>query len=258
MSLSKEKVALVTGASRGIGRAIASRLARDGVLVVVHCGHNRKAATATVREIEKNGGRAFPVRADFRSMKGVGALFEAMDQRLQDLLGTREFDILVNNAGISLGAGIEQTTEAEFDKLVAVNMKAPFFIIQQALPRLRDGGRIINISSGTSRIAMPEEVAYAMTKRALDSLTTALAKQLAPRGITVNTVAPGITDTDFQADWLRDPEARKFASSVAALGRLGLPEDVADAVAFLACSDARWITGTFIDATGGSLLGRGG
>ncbi|HUT73786.1 MAG TPA: SDR family oxidoreductase [Armatimonadota bacterium] len=257
VSASEEKVALVTGASGGIGRAIASRLARDGVLVVVHYGRNQKAAAAAVREIEKNGGRAFPVRADFRSMKGVGALFEAMAQRLQDALGVRDFDILINNAGISLGGTIEQTSEAEFAQLVAVNMKAPFFIIQQALPRLRDGGRIINISSGTSRIAMPEEVAYAMTKRALDSLTTGLAKQLAPRGITVNTVAPGITDTDFQADWLRDPKARKFAASVAALGRLGLPEDIADAVAFLASSDARWITGTFIDVTGGSLLGRG-
>ena len=254
MSASKEKVALVTGASRGIGRAIARRLAREGALVVVHYGHNRKAAAATVRGIEKNGGRAFPVQADLSSLTGVQALFAAMDERLQDLLGTRQFNILVNNAGIALGAGIEQTTEAEFDAVVAVNMKAPFFVLQQALPRLRDGGRIINISSGTSRIAMPEEVAYAMTKRALDSLTLALAKQLAPRGITVNTVAPGIIDTDFQADWLRDPRARKFAASIAALGRLGRPEDIADVVAFLASADARWITGAFIDATGGSLL----
>jgi NAD(P)-dependent dehydrogenase (short-subunit alcohol dehydrogenase family) len=254
-SESKEKVALVTGASRGIGRAIAVRLAKDGVLIVVHYCCDKKAAAATVREIEKNGGRAFAVQADFSSLKGVRALFEATDKRLQDLLGRREFDILVNNAGISLGAGIEQTNEAEFDELVSVNMKAPFFIIQQALPRLRDGGRIITISSGTSRIAMPEEVAYAMTKRALDSLTLALAKELGPRGITVNTVAPGITDTDFQADWLRDPKARKFAASVSALGRVGLPEDIADIAAFLASSDARWITGAFIDATGGSLLG---
>jgi len=255
VNASKEKVALVTGASRGIGRAIAVRLARDGVLVVVHYRRNRKAAAAAVREIEKKGGRAFSLQADFSSLKGVRALFQAMDKRLRDLLGRREFDILVNNAGIALGAGIEETTEAEFDKLVAVNLKAPFFIIQQALPRLRDGGRIINISSGTSQIAMPEEVAYAMTKRALDSLTTALAKQLGPREITVNTVAPGITDTDFQADWLRDPKARRFAASVSALGRVGLPEDIADVVAFLASSDARWITGAFIDATGGSLLG---
>jgi len=255
VSASKEKVALVTGASRGIGRAIASRLASDGVLVVVHYGRNQKAAAATVREIEKKGGRASPVQADLSSLEGVRALFRAMDKRLQDLLGTRKFDILVNNAGIPLAAGIGQTTEGEFDKLVAVNMKAPFFIIQQALPRLRDGGRIINISSGTSRIAFPEEVAYAMTKAALNSFTLSLAKQLGPRGITVNAVAPGIIATDFHGDWLRSPKARKFAASVAALGRVGLPEDIADVVAFLASSDARWITGAFIDATGGSLLG---
>ena len=255
MTAAKDRVALVTGASRGIGRAIALRLARDGVLVVIHYARNQQGARATVRAIEKNGGRAFPVEADFSSLQGVDALFEAMDRRLQELLGTREFDILVNNAGISIGGSIEQTTEAEFDQLIAVNVKAPFFIIQRALPRLRDGGRIINISSGTSRIAMPEEVAYAMSKRALDSLTLALAKQLGPRGITVNTVAPGITDTDFQADWLRDAKTRKSAASVAALGRIGAPEDIADVAAFLASSDARWITGAFIDATGGSLLG---
>jgi len=251
----KERVALVTGASRGIGRAIALRLARDNVLVVVHYGRDKKAATATVREIGENGGRAFPVQADFSSLEGVRALFQAMDKRLQELLGTPEFDILVNNAGIPLGAAIEETTEAEFDELVAVNMKAPFFIIQQALPRLRDGGRIINISSGTSRIAFPEEVAYAMTKAAVNSVTLALAKQLGPRGITVNALAPGITDTDMQADWLRNPKTRKLAASVAALGRVGLPEDIADVAAFLASSDARCITGAFIDATGGSLLG---
>jgi NAD(P)-dependent dehydrogenase (short-subunit alcohol dehydrogenase family) len=255
VNASKEKVALVTGASRGIGRAIALRLAKDGALVIVHYCRNQRAARDTVREIEKNGGSAFSVKADFSSLKGVRALFEAMDKRLQDALGAPEFDILVNNAGIALGGGVEGTSEAEFDKLVAVNIKAPFFIIQQALPRLRDAGRIINMSSGTSRIAYPEEAAYAMTKGALNTLTLSLAKQLGPRGITVNAVAPGIIDTDFHGGWLRSPKARKFAASVAALGRVGVPEDIADVVAFLASADARWITGAFIDATGGSLLG---
>ncbi len=251
----KGKVAVVTGASRGIGRAIALRLARDGALVVVHYARNQKAARTTVREIEKNGGKALSVKADLSTLEGVGALFEAMDKGLRELLGRRELDILVNNAGVGLGGSIQETTEPEFDELVAVNLKAPFFIMQQALPRLRDGGRIINISSATSRMAFPDEIAYAMTKAALNSITFSLAKQLAPRGITVNVVAPGIIDTDFQADWFRDPKAREFAASVAALGRLGLPEDIADVVAFLASSDARWITGAFIDASGGSLLG---
>ncbi|NIM06717.1 MAG: SDR family oxidoreductase [Armatimonadetes bacterium] len=254
MKTSRQETALVTGASRGIGRGIALRLARDGVVVIVHYNQNRRAANATVRAIEKKGGKAFPIQADLSSLEGVSDLFRGVDECLKDSLGTRKFDILVNNAGISRGGDIEETTEAEFDELIAVNVKAPFFIIQQALPRLRNGGRIINISSGTARIAMPEEVAYAMTKRALDSLTLALAKQLAPRKITVNTVAPGIIDTDFQADWFEDPRAREFAASVAALGRIGRPEDIADVVAFLVSSEARWITGAFIDATGGSLL----
>jgi 3-oxoacyl-[acyl-carrier protein] reductase len=251
---SKQRVALVTGASRGIGRAIALRLARDGVAIVVHYCGSRKGGAATVRQIENNGGRAFLAQADFTSLQGVQALFEASDKCLADALGTREFDILVNNAGISLGAGVDRTSEAEFDEVVAVNMKAPFYIIQHALPRLRDGGRIITVSSGTSLLAMPDEAAYAMTKGAINVLTRCVAKQLGPRGITVNAVLPGVIDTDFQRDWLRDPEARKFAGSIAALGRLGLPEDVADVVAFLASTDARWITGALIDVTGGSLL----
>jgi NAD(P)-dependent dehydrogenase (short-subunit alcohol dehydrogenase family) len=252
---SKQKVALVTGASRGIGRAIALRLARDGALVVVHYGRSAKAAAEVVREIEQHGGKAFAVRAQLGSLKAVQALFAAVDQRLQELLGSREFDILVNNAGISLTAAIEETTEAEFDEVFAVNIKSVFFITQEALPRLRDGGRIINISSGTSRIGYPEKVAYAMTKGALNSLTLCLAKQLGRRGITVNAVLPGIVDTDFHGGWLRDPRARKFAASVAALNRVGMPEDVADVAAFLASSDARVITGALINATGGSFLG---
>jgi len=251
----KQKVALVTGASRGIGRAIALRLARDGALVVVHYGRNQKAARAAVREIEKKGGRAFPVQADLSSLEGVGALFGETDKGLRELTGSRKLDILVNNAGVGLGGSIHETTEAEFDELVAVNLKAPFFIVQQALPRLRDGGRIINISSGTSRMAFPEEIAYAMTKAALNSITFSLAKELGPRGITVNVVAPGIIDTDFQADWFKDPQAREFAASVAALGRLGLPEDIADVVGFLASADARWVTGALINASGGSMAG---
>ena len=158
-------------------------------------------------------------------------------------------------AGFSQGGTLEETTEADFDELVAVNVKAPFFIIKEALSRLRDGGRIINISSGTSLIAYPEELAYAMTKGAVNTLTRALAKQLGPRGITVNAVAPGIIDTEFHGGWLEDPGARAFAATVAALGRVGKPEDVADVVAFLASEEARWVTGTLLDASGGSLLG---
>jgi len=255
MAASTEKVAVVTGAGRGIGRAIALRLAEDGILVVVHYGHDAKAAGETVRAIESRGGKALAVQADLSSLKGVRVLFEATDRGLGELLGGPGFDILVNNAGITRGGTIEETSGTAFDELVAVNLKAPFFIIKEALSRLRDGGRIINLSSGTSLFAYPEELAYAMTKGAVNVLTRALAKQLGPRGITVNAVAPGIIDTGFHGGWLQDPEAREFAASVAALGRVGQPEDVADVVAFLASPGARWITGMVVDVSGGSLLG---
>jgi len=249
------KVALVTGASRGIGRAIALRLAGDGALVAVHFAHHAKAAAETVAEIEARGGQAFAVRADLSTLDGVRALFAATDRTLRKLTGAREFDVLVNNAGISQGGALEETTEAEFDELIAVNVKAPFFIVREALPRLRDGGRVVNVSSGTSLFAYPDELAYSMTKGSINVMTRALAKQLGPRGITVNAVAPGIIDTDFHGGWLRDPQAREFAASLSPLGRVGEPADIADVVAFLVSDDARWVTGALLDATGGALLG---
>jgi len=143
-------------------------------------------------------------------------------------------------------------TEDTFDELFAVNVRAPFFIVQQGLSRLRDGGRIINVSSGAARLAIPEIMAYGATKGALDTFTLNLAKELGPRGITVNSVAPGVIDTDVNAAWLRgNPQAEAAEAALAALGRIGQPEDVADIVAFLASHDARWVTGRVIDATGG-------
>ncbi|WP_307832594.1 SDR family oxidoreductase [Planomonospora sp. ID91781] len=158
-------------------------------------------------------------------------------------------------AGIGRSADLVSLTEEGFDELFAVNVRAPFFIVQHGLERLRDGGRIINISSGAARLAMPEIIAYGSTKGALDTFTLNLAKQLGPRGITVNSVAPGIVDTDVNAGWLRgNAEAQARAASLAALGRIGQPEDIADIVAFLASDDARWVTGRVIDATGGAGL----
>ncbi|MRQ29483.1 SDR family NAD(P)-dependent oxidoreductase, partial [Bacillus anthracis] len=182
----KGKVALVTGASRGIGRAIAKRLANDGALVAIHYGNRKEEAEETVYEIQSNGGSAFSIGANLESLHGVEALYSSLDNELQNRTGSTKFDILINNAGIGPGAFIEETTEQFFDRMVSVNAKAPFFIIQQALSRLRDNSRIINISSAATRISLPDFIAYSMTKGAINTMTFTLAKQLGARGITVN------------------------------------------------------------------------
>jgi len=255
MSKSLEgKVALVTGGSRGIGRSIALRLGRDGALVAVHYARDQGAALSTVKEIEDAGGSAFPIGTILGSFTSVEKLFELLDSELVKRTGGTQFDILVNNAGIAPDSSVEDASEAVFDDVFALNVKVPFFIAQKALPRLRDGGRIINISSAVTRIAFPGRTAYAMTKGALNVLTLNLAKQLGPRGITVNSLAPGVIDTDMTAEFLSNIDTRKWAASLSTLGRVGRPDDIADAAAFLASNDARWITGQYVDATGGSQL----
>ncbi|WP_405898146.1 SDR family oxidoreductase [Streptomyces sp. NBC_00727] len=249
------KVALVTGGSRGIGRGIAERLGRDGAVVAVVYARDSAAADEVVEVIRKNGGTAFALRAELGTHGDAAALWEAFDEQITAYAPGGEVDIIVNNAGAGLYSELSSLTEEAFDAVFAVNVRAPFFIVHHGLGRLRDGGRIINISSGAARLAMPNIIAYSATKGALDNFTLTLAKELGPRGITVNSVAPGIIDTDINADWLRgDAEAEKGAASLAALGRVGQPEDVADVVAFLASDDSRWVTGTVVDATGGSGL----
>jgi len=245
------RTALVTGGSRGIGRAVAERLGREGARVGVHYGRNEAAAEETVAAIEAAGGSAFAVQAELGVPGDAEALWEAFDRHADGL------DILVNNAGITgRREPLPKVTPEDFDRVFAVNAKAPFFITQLALERLRDGGRIVNVSTGLTRgSAMPELISYSMSKGALDVFTMTLAKDLARRGITVNTVAPGVVDTDMNAGWLReDPKARRQAAAATALGRLGEPRDIADVVAFLASDDSRWVTGQWMDATGGSLL----
>ncbi|MEU6121495.1 SDR family oxidoreductase [Streptomyces sp. NPDC047123] len=245
------RTALVTGGSRGIGRGIAERLGRDGARVAVHYGSNEAAAKETVAAIEAAGGSAFAIGAELGAEGAARALWTAFDAHAQGL------DILVNNAGIGTSSSFADTGEAEFDRLFTVNAKVPFFLAQLGAERLRDGGRIINISSGLSRAAMmPEIMTYAMTKGALDVFTRNLSKVLGPRGITVNSVAPGVVDTDTNAAWLRGEEnrdARAGAAAISALGRVGEASDIADVVAFLASDDGRWVTGHWLDATGGSL-----
>lgn len=248
------KTALVTGASRGIGRGIALRLAEDGALVAVHYGNRSDAAEEVVSMIEESGGRAFAIRANLGSVAGVEQLIQALNAELPRLTGGRQFDILVNNAGIGTSSSFAETTEEGFDEVFSVNVKAPFFLVQKALPMLRDEGRIINISSGVTRIAFPHLMAYNLTKGAINTFTLHLASLLGPRGITVNAVLPGIVDTDVNASWLHTPEGTKMAVETSALGRIGQPADIADIVAFVASDDARWVMGQMLDATGGSHL----
>ncbi|UKY52604.1 SDR family oxidoreductase [Streptomyces inhibens] len=251
------KTALVTGGSRGIGRAISQRLGRDGARVGVHYGRDETAAKETVSEIEAAGGQAFAVRAELGVPGDAEALWSAFDKQSEGL------DILVNNAGINKAVdgtlkSIGEVTAEDFDHLFAVNTKAPFFIVQQGLTRLRDGGRIINTSTGLTRgAAKPELITYAMTKGAIDVFTSTLAKDLGRRGITVNAVAPGAVDTDMNAKWLRgetNTEAQQRVRAISPLGRIADATDIGDIVAFLASDDSRWVTGQWIDATGGALL----
>ncbi|MGW4090772.1 SDR family oxidoreductase [Nocardia sp. NPDC004750] len=244
------KTALVTGSSRGIGRAIAERLARDGARVAVHYNRDEQAAKATVAAIEASGGAAFAIRAELGVPGDAETLWAAFDAHADGL------DILVNNAGTDgIREPIAGTDEAAFDRVFAINAKAPFFITRLGLDRLRTGGRIVNISTGLTHGAyMPQLIAYTMTKAALDNFTSVLAKELGARGITVNAVGPGIIDTDMNANWLRNAEAQASVATMSPLDRVAQADDVADVVGFLASDDARWVTGQWIDATGGALL----
>ncbi|MEV7603098.1 SDR family oxidoreductase [Kitasatospora sp. NPDC089797] len=248
------RTALVTGGSRGIGRAIALRLAADGALVAVHYGDNEAAAAETVALIAKAGGRAFPVRARFGDGDAVDRLLEGLTAGLaehdQDGL-----DILVNNAGIHLAGSIARITEEEFDRLMAINVRAPLFVIQRTLPLLRDGGRIVTVASAAARIGSPVQIGYTLSKAAVAALAAPLANELGRRGITVNTVNPGVILTDMTSPWTGVPEAMAGLEAITALGRVGLPEDVADVVGFLVGPQGRWVTGQTLDASGGTYLG---
>ncbi|MBB4917229.1 SDR family oxidoreductase [Streptosporangium saharense] len=245
------KTALVTGGSRGIGRAVAVRLAAEGALVAVHYGGNDAAARETVARIEEAGGQAFAVQARFGEKDAVDRLFEG----LTGGLAGRGLDILVNNAGIGSSNPISQVTPEEFDRLLTVNVTVPFFVIQRALPLLNDGGRIVNMGSTASRFAVSMQIGYTISKAAIEAMAPTLANDLGRRGITVNTVAPGAVRTDMTAGYTSIPEAVATLESITALGRLGEPEDVADVVTFLASPQARWITGQTVDVSGGTYLG---
>lgn len=247
------KAALVTGASRGIGRAIARRLARDGAIVAVHYHSQADAANATVAEITAAGGSAFVIQADLSAPGGAAALAKVFTAELTERYAAPGFDILVNNAGVGKRATIEDVSEEDFDRLLQTNLKSPFFLIKALLPHFRPGGRIVNISSMGTRAAYPMMAAYAPAKAGLEALTRLLAVHLGGRQITVNSVLPGATATDMNAA-ARDPVASRAVAGTIALGRVGQPTDIAGVVAFLASDDGGWVTGQQIDASGGQRL----
>jgi 3-oxoacyl-[acyl-carrier protein] reductase len=240
------KVALVTGAARGIGRAIALRLAKDGAAVVVNYSGSVQQAQETVGLIEQSGGRAVAVQADVSKVADVKRLFAACFENFDRL------DILVNNAGVMFTKPVVEVGEEEFDRLFAVNVKGAFFCCQEAAKRMAEGGKIINLSSSTTALMLPGYAAYVATKGAVEQFSHVLAKELGHKKITVNVVSPGPTDTELFGQGKTEEQKQRFAQ-MAALGRLGQPQDIADVVALLASNDAGWITGQNIRANGGLI-----
>jgi 3-oxoacyl-[acyl-carrier protein] reductase len=247
------RTALVTGGSRGIGRTIAQRLAAQGLLVAVHYASNAAAAERTVAEIAAAGSSAFALAADLADAAAIAAMFEALDEALA-ARGAGGLDVLVNNAGIAEPGRASSIGMAALDRMIAVNIRGTLLVTQHAVRRLRDGGRIVSISSGAVRTPMPSYAAYAMTKATLEVMTRNLAAELGRRGITANAVAPGLTLTDMGAGIVQSPEAMARVEAASPLRRAGQPADIADIVAFLASDAARWVTGQVIEASGGARM----
>jgi len=248
-------IALVTGGSRGLGKNTALKLAQHGVDVVLTYRSSRAEAEAVVEQIEKQGRRAVALQLDV----GVASTFEKFAETvrgvLKDAWRRERFNYLVNNAGMGVHTAFADTTEAQFDELMNVHLKGPFFLTQKLLPLLADGGRIINISSGLARFAMPGYAAYAAMKGGIEVLTRYQAKELGARGIAVNVVAPGAIETDFGDGLVRDnKQVNDFIASQTALGRVGRPDDIGGVIASLLSAENGWINAQRIEASGGMFL----
>lgn len=258
MKMLEGKIALVTGASRGIGRAVAERLAASGATVAVHYASSEQAADEVVAGIARNGVQAFKVRAKFGEPGAVPALVQALQAELRERTGADALDILVNNAGGGAAgadyASVSVENERDYDYNFDLNTKTPFFLSQALLPHLRSGGSVINVSSAAARLDLVEFAAYTMAKAALESFTRVLAKEVGPAGVRVNAVVPGFIRTDQSVAFIGDPENRKMIEGMTALRRVGEPEDMAGVVHALVSSDMSFVTGQVIEVSGGYRL----
>lgn len=249
------KIALITGASRGLGRNAALHLAAAGVDIIGTYRSQADEARSVAAEIEQHGGRAIMLRLDVADSASFGAFADQVRATLSETFGRQHFDFLVNNAGIGLHASFAETTEKQFDQLMNIQLKGPFFLTQKLLPLIADGGRILNVSSGLTRFSLPGYAAYAAMKGAMEVLTRYQAKELGARGIAVNILAPGAIETDFGGGVVRDnAQLNQQIASNTALGRVGLPDDIGAVIATLLSDGGRWINGQRVEVSGGMFL----
>ena len=252
---SQTKIALITGASRGLGRNTALGVAGNNGDVVLTYLSNREEGEAVVREIKERGAKAVALQLDTGIVADFDDFAERLRKALKDTWGRDDFDFLVNNAGFGVNAPVQKTTEEDFDRLMNVQLKGVYFLTQKLLPMIVDGGRIVNLSSGLARFSIPGMSAYAMMKGGIEVFTRYLAKEIGDRGITVNAVAPGAIETDFGGGKLRDDsDYNKMISSVTALGRAGVPDDIGPMIASLLTDANRWVNGQVIEVSGGMNL----
>ncbi len=248
------KIALVTGSSRGLGRNIALKLARDGADVVVTYRQKKEEGEAVASEIRQLGRKAVALQIDTSKAGSFDAFAVTLKQTLQSTWERDSFDFLVNNAGIDRASPFPETTEQDFDDLMNVHFKGVYFLTQKLLPLLADGGRIVNTSTGLARFSVPGYAAYASMKGAIEVLTRYLAKELGARRISANVVAPGIIETDFTREALERPGLRDFMAANIALGRVGVPDDIGGVVSFLCSEEGRWVNAQRVEASGGQFL----
>jgi NAD(P)-dependent dehydrogenase (short-subunit alcohol dehydrogenase family) len=251
----QKKIALVTGGSRGLGKNMAIALAKKNIDVVVTYHSNKEAAGEVVKEIQSLGRKATAFQLDTSNINGFGSFLAETSSWLAREWGTPKFDYLINNAGTALHAPVTDVTPQQMDQVFNIHYKGVFFLTQKALPFMNDDGGIVNISSGLARMAMPGYAVYGSTKAAIETLTRYMAKELGPRRIRVNVIAPGAIETDFGGGFVRDNQAlNKQIAEATALGRVGLPDDIGGVVAFLCTDEARWINAQRLEVSGGQAI----